>query len=215
MIHSTSDGRPSLTTTAERPAATTMGRRSRIARAITEVFAPWVLIIVLFLTVGWHTGHVRGLVWGLAGAVCASLAPMAVILVSVIRRRVSDHHLTTREHRKGPLLIALVLVIVGIAGLVAAGAPRDVIAVEAAMLAGLLVMIPITRVWKISFHSGVSAGAVAILTIVYGPWLLLALPAVVLIGWSRVHLTHHTPAQVIAGAPVGALAATAMFLLTR
>lgn len=97
----------------------------------------------------------------------------------------------------------------------AAGAPRDVIAVETAMPAGLLVMIPITRFWKIRFHSGVAAGSVAVLTIVQGPWFLLGLPVVAVVGWSRVRLAHHTPAQVIAGAPVGALAVAATFLLTR
>ncbi|MEV5704838.1 phosphatase PAP2 family protein [Actinoallomurus sp. NPDC052274] len=54
---------------------------------------------------------------------------------------------------------------------------------------------------------GKRAATVAILTIVYGPWLLLGLPVIALIGWSGVRLAHHTPAQVIAGTPVGALAA--------
>ncbi|MCO6009367.1 hypothetical protein NE236_30785 [Actinoallomurus purpureus] len=204
-----------MTVTADRPATTPTGRWTRAARIVTEAFAPWLLIIVLFLLVGLHADHLRGLAWAFAGAVCASLAPMAVIVTGVIRRRFSDHHLTAHEDRKVPLIIALVLVTAGIAALAAAGAPRDVVAVEAAMLAGLLVTIPITRVWKISFHTGVAAATTAILTVVYGPWLLLTLPVVVLIGWSRVRLAHHTPAQVIAGAPVGAVAATVAFLLVR
>lgn len=173
------------------------------------------LIVALCLAVGWHAGRWSGLAWGLAAAVCASLGPMSVVIIGVFRRRYSDHHLTTHEDRKVFLIIALVLVVAGTVVLAVAGAPRDVVAVEAAMLAGLLVTTPITRVWKISFHTGVATAALVILTIVYGPWLALALPILFLIGWSRVRLHHHTVAQVLAGAPVGALAATVAFLAVR
>ncbi|MFC7734128.1 hypothetical protein [Actinomadura keratinilytica] len=57
----------------------------------------------------------------------------------------------------------------GIAALAAAGAPRDVVAVEAAMLGDLVVAAPVTAVWKVSFHTGVAAAAAVISTIVYGP----------------------------------------------
>ena len=204
-----------MTVTADRPATAATGRTTRAARIVTEAFAPWVLIVVLFLSVGWHADRLPGLAWALAGATCASLAPKAVIVTGVLRRRYGDHHLTAREDRKVPLIIALVLVTAGIAGLAAAGAPREVVAVEAAMLAGLLVMMPITRVWKISFHTGVAAATAAILTMVYGAWSLFGIPVVTLIGWSRLRLAHHTSAQVIAGAPVGAVAATVAFLLVR
>lgn len=187
----------------------------RAARITTEVFAPSVLIVVLFLAVGWHASRWSGLTWGLAGATCASLGPMSVVVIGVIRRRYADHHLTTREDRKVFLTIALVLVVVGIGALAAAGAPRDVIAVEAAMLAGLLVTAPITLAWKISFHTGVAAATLVIVIIVYGPQLALMLPVLVLIGWSRVRLHHHTLGQVLAGAPVGAVAASLAFLAIR
>ncbi|GAA0366158.1 hypothetical protein NE235_02545 [Actinoallomurus spadix] len=50
-----------VTTTAGPSATSTERRGTWIARAVTEVFAPWVLIIVLFLAVGWHSAHVPGL----------------------------------------------------------------------------------------------------------------------------------------------------------
>jgi len=83
------------------------------------------------------------------------------------------------------------------------------------MLCALLTLIPITAFWKISFHTGVATATITLLTLTYGPALSLLHPLVALIGWSRVHLTHHTVAQVLTGAPTGALATILPFLLIR
>lgn len=199
----------------QRPTQVPVSWRTRLARLLTELFAPWVLIIALFLAVGWHADGAHGLAWDLLGAAFASLGPMLAIVGGVLLGRFTDHHLTVREHRVPILLLSVALVITGIAVLAAAGAPRDVVAVEAAMLGGLTITSPITAVWKVSFHTGVAAAAAVILTIVYGPPLALSIPLVAVIGWSRVQLRHHTTAQVIVGAPVGAIAATLAFLLAR
>ncbi|MCP2337286.1 hypothetical protein [Actinomadura rupiterrae] len=185
-----------------------------MARAVTEVFAPWLLITGLFLGVGAKYGA-TGLGWGLLGALFASLGPMGFIVGGVIAGRFSDHHLTTREHRIVPLVLSLLSVGLGIVTLQMGGAPSALVAVEVSMLGGLLVMGPITAIWKISFHTGVAAAAACILMAVHGLALAGLLLLVVLIGWSRVVLSHHSVAQVVAGAPVGVLAALPAFLLVR
>ncbi|SEG94079.1 hypothetical protein SAMN04489712_1435 [Thermomonospora echinospora] len=202
------------TTEADHRISVAAGRQARTARAVTELFAPWVLIISLFLAVGWSTGE-RGVAWGLLGAAFASMGPMTVIVAGVIVGRYTDHHLTTREQRVIPLVLSLIMVVTGIFVLHVLNAPADVLAVEAAMLGGLVVTAPITALWKVSFHTGVASAAVTILAIVYGPVLIALSPIVVLIGWSRVKLAHHTPLQVLLGAPIGTLAATVPFLLVR
>jgi hypothetical protein len=183
---------------------------------ITEVLAPSVLMVVLFLAVGFAAdGFPRGLLWGLAGAFFASIGPAAVIVIGVQRGRWSDRHLTVREHRRVPLIAAFALVVLGLVLLVVLHAPREIIATEAAMLAGLVVSTPITQVWKISFHTGVAAAVGLILTIALGPILLLTYPLLAAIGWARVQLRDHTVAQVLAAVPVGALSAGLTFLLVR
>jgi len=77
--------------------------------------------------------------------------------------------------------------------------------------ASIGVFAAVTVFWKMSFHTGVAAGTVAVLITVYGPWAWLAVPLVPLIGWSRVRLAAHTTAQVIAGALVGAAIAGTVF----
>jgi membrane-associated phospholipid phosphatase len=59
------------------------------------------------------------------------------------------------------------------------------------------------------------AGSVAILVLIFGAAFVCLAPLVVLVGWSRLELGHHTPRQVIAGAGLGALVATLEFSLLR
>ena len=187
------------------------------ARLITEILAPSVLMVVLFLVIGVALGggFPTGFWWGLTGAFFASIGPTAIIVGGVLRGRWSDHHLTVHQHRRVPLITAFALVIVGLVFLAALHAPRDVLATEAAMLAGLVVSTSITQVWKISFHVGVAAAVSAILTIALGPALMLTYPLLAAIGWARVHLRVHTVAQVLAAVPIGALSAGLTFILVR
>lgn len=188
---------------------------SRLARAVTEVFAPPVLITVMFLAVGWHDDGGHGLLWGLAGAGFASIGPSAVIIIGVLRGRFTDHHLALREQRAAPLTAAAVMVAVGIVVLAVTGAPPDLVAVEAVMLGGLVITVPVTLVWKVSLHTGVAASIAAVLTMVFGAAAIAAWAVVALVGWSRVRLGAHTPAQVVAAAPVGAAIAALIFGLVR
>ncbi|WP_433145277.1 hypothetical protein ACQPZ8_01805 [Actinomadura nitritigenes] len=184
-----------------------------VARLVTEIGAPWVLIIALFLAVGAHDAGWAGLGWGLAGAFFASLGPMALIARGTRSGDYSDHHLTERSHRTRPLLGAVGLVVAGLVLGKLTDAPDEVYAVMAAMLAGLAVTVPITLRWKISFHAGVAAALVGILTLVFGPAVSIGWLLVALIAWSRVRLGDHTIAQVLAGAIVAGAAATLVFWL--
>ena len=187
------------------------------ARLITELLAPSVLMVILFLVIGTALGggFPTGFWWGLAGAFFASIGPTAIIIGGVLRGHWSDHHLTVQEHRRVPLITASALVVVGVIFLAVLHAPRDIIAAEAAMLAGLVVSTSITQVWKISFHTGVAAAVGLILTIALGPVLILTYPLLAAIGWARVHLRDHTMAQVLTAVPIGALSAGLTFILAR
>jgi membrane-associated phospholipid phosphatase len=81
------------------------------------------------------------------------------------------------------------------------------VALVGAMLVGLLTSVLVTLGWKISIHTAVVAGAVAVLVVAFGPLLLVLAPLVGLIGWARSELGDHSPAQVVAGAGLGALVA--------
>lgn len=189
----------------------------RTARIASEVFAPAVLIAGLMLVVGWHAGDQPGVSrwWGLPGALFTVGIPMAYVVRGVRRGRYSSHHIPEREHRRTPLLFGIACVLVGLLALVLLGAPRDVLALLAAGGVGLVVFTVVTLWWKMSIHAGVAAGTAATLATLYGPLALLSLPLVLLACWSRVRLSAHTLAQVVAGALVGALIAGTVFPALR
>nr|MDQ3578418.1 hypothetical protein [Actinomycetota bacterium] len=183
-----------------------MTARGRFARAVTEVFSPAVVVVLLPLLVAWRaTEHDVGstLLWGLEVALFSSVLPMVFIIRGARQGKWDGHHVRDREHRFLPLMVGLASTAVGIAILLLFDAPRDVVALSVSMLATLFVCIAITRFWKISLHAAVAGGAVALIALLFGPWGLWLLVPLGLVCWSRVELTDHTRAQVVVGALIG------------
>ncbi|ACZ88866.1 hypothetical protein [Streptosporangium roseum] len=177
-----------------------------LARWVTGLFAPQVLVIALPPAVGLVADGWPGAGWGLvASALCGGI-PAGVILAGVRSGRLDSHHLVDRASRTKPLLVAVMAVLVTLVLLASLGAPRLLVATVTAMLAALALTVPITLRWKISFHAAVSAGTVVVLAQVLpaAPTLVAGMLIVATVCWARVRLRHHTPAQVAAGAVVGA-----------
>ncbi len=188
----------------------------RVARLITEITAPAVIVVILLPLVGWHAARgAAGLVWGLTATLFAAVIPMAYIMRGVRRGRITDHHVGVRQQRRVPLLVGLLSVLVGGAALAWFGAPRELMALFAAGGVGLLVSVLVSHWWKMSLHTAVASGAVVILALVFGPMLLVLLPLLTPVGWSRVKLADHTVAQVLGGACIGAVVAGTVFALLR
>jgi membrane-associated phospholipid phosphatase len=80
------------------------------------------------------------------------------------------------------------------------------------MILTVVVCLVITRWWKVSVHATVAGGAVAMVTFLYGPWLLTLALLVALVCWARVVVEDHTVAQVVAGAVLGPVVGGAVFL---
>ena len=190
--------------------------RRTVARAITEVLAPVVLIFVVLLVVAIHaTGDwLRGLWMGLLAAFFAGGLPYLVLITLVRRGRLADRHLSLRHERPAMMLFGLVSVSVGLWAMNALGAPGELLALVIAMVAGVAVALAISSFWKISIHTACVAGTVTVLAMLVHPVLALLAPLVVATAWARVALRDHTAAQVIAGAVVGAGVAAAVLVMT-
>lgn len=176
-----------------------------LARRVTDVMAPQVLVIAMPPVVGLIAHGWAGALWGLlASALCGGV-PATVIALGVRSGRLDSHHLVDRARRTGPLLAAVAAVVATLLLLVVLGAPTLLVATVTAMLAALAVTVPITLRWKISFHAAVTAGTVVVFAHVLPPvpTAVVGGALLALVCWARVRVTHHTPAQVIAGAVVG------------
>ncbi|WP_067508983.1 phosphoesterase PA-phosphatase [Actinoplanes sp. TFC3] len=189
--------------------------RLRVAQLVTDVLSPAVLVAGLLLAVAWHAVEdpMQALLLGLVAAAAGSFIPISYILRGVRRGRWTDRHVTVREHRKLPILVCLVSTLAGTVLLALLGAPRELVALIASMMASLVVAWPVTVIlrWKVSVHALVAAGAVGALGVVFGPALWLAFPLAVAVCWSRVVLRDHTVGQVVVGAAIGVVATCLLF----
>src|SRR5690349_19771402 len=110
----------------------------RAARGLTEVFAPPILAAALPIIIGARAGR-TGLVWGLVATLFSAVIPYGIVWYGVRRGRLSDRHIGVREQRTKPLALGLASVLIGLALLLAAGAPRELVALVVALFAGGLV----------------------------------------------------------------------------
>ncbi|MER7475938.1 hypothetical protein, partial [Micromonospora sp. NPDC000018] len=186
----------------------------RLARLVTEVLAPSVLVTVMPLVVAARaTGSPGGVLrWGGAALVFGAAVPVGVVLYGVRRGWLTDRHIGDHTQRLRPLALGLASVAVGIALLAALDAPRLLVALMVATLVNGAVVTAVNHWWKLSVHAATAAGSVAVLVLVFGPALHALWPLVVAVAWSRVRLRDHTVAQVVAGAAAGAPLTAATFL---
>lgn len=177
----------------------------RAATLISRVFTPTLLLAVLYPVVGALAVGWVGVAWSLVGIVFTVAIPAAIVDLGVRRGRYTDHHLSRREQRAVPLGLAATSVLVGVAVLVLAGAPRAIVALQVAVLVTVVVVTAVTLVWKVSLHVAVVGAAACVLTLLGGGWWALSWLAVPVVGWARLRLTAHTLAQVVVGCVLGAL----------
>jgi hypothetical protein len=174
---------------------------------------------LLLLLMIWHSARTtaEAVQWVLVGGVFAVLVPLGYVLRGVRRHRLTDRHVSVRQQRPIPLLIGIVSAGVGLTLLAKAGAPWELLAFLTAMIGLGIAALLITLAWKISVHVAVVAAAAAITTLVVGPGPFGAVGLaglVVVVGWARVEVDAHSPAQTFAGALLGA-ATGAVFALLR
>jgi membrane-associated phospholipid phosphatase len=195
---------------------TRSSRLAAIAKIVSEILAPWVVIILLALAMAFKATDFRPgatLLWAMVVIVFSAGIPMAVIVKGARAGRWDGHHVRNREGRTVPLLVCLGSTATGLLILIVGGGPRVMIATALAMFVVLVVCLAVTSRWKISMHTGVAGGGVAMLALLYSPLALLLLGVVAIIGWSRVVMRDHTLAQVLVGAVNGFIVSGAVYLL--
>jgi hypothetical protein len=186
----------------------------RLARLITEVLAPSVLVTGMTLV-----GVVRAsrsgrdlLVWGGTALLFCAVVPVAVLIHGVRRGTLSDRHIGDRTQRARPLLLGLTSVAAGLALLAALRAPAVLLAMIVVMFVLGAVCTVVNHWWKLSIHAACAAGSTTLLVLLFGPVLHLGWLLVAAVAWSRVEVRDHTWPQVVAGTLTGIPIAAGIFL---
>lgn len=171
-----------------------------LEKSVTEVFAPWVVLTAGSTALGVAVYSPK---WGVATGLGLGGLPQAAIAWRVRRKALSDHHVTRREDR--PVVIA------GIAASVTAlmiaqnryGAPPELRYMTRAALVSLGVAGAATLRVKVSFHTAVLAGVVAVFARELSPSWWTGMVLVPLVSWARVQISHHTPLETALGTAIG------------
>ena len=183
-------------------------RDDRAARLLSHLLSPAVVALAVFGSL--TTWHGWGQYWtcGLVGIGFYALVPGLTLALLKWRGGImGDVYDPPPKVRERILLAGAACYVVGFGSLTLSAAPPVMLWGGATFLGGALVVWLVDRRWKISIHaSGVSGGGIILLTTGGGElWPILA--AVPLVGWARLRLRAHTPAQVGAGMAMGAFLA--------
>jgi hypothetical protein len=152
----------------------------------------------------------HGLILGALLAVCAT-APATLYIARVLRRG----GLIARSERLAPLAIACLSVVAAAVLVRALGAHRDLQTVLLTMLLVLGLTLAATRLDRVSVHMAAITGGCVVLQLLFGTVGVALLPIVVLVGWSRLELGEHSRPQVVTGALLGAIGASAAYSLAN
>jgi membrane-associated phospholipid phosphatase len=186
--------------------------RARAARLLTDLVDPKNVITALCLLVGAHYGW-SGIGWGALAIIFCAVIPIVFIVLTGKEKTFADRHVPEQARRMIVIPVIVLSVLTCLTLMIVGRAPAPILSMVAAMLATVAVLWPITKYTKISFHTAVLSGALAMLGLLYGPWWTVSAVLIPLVAWSRSQLKDHTPAQTVAGALLGAIVAGPVFLL--
>ena len=173
--------------------------RGRAARLISHVFNAPVMAALAFVWLLLAENSSLFFTHVAVALLFGTLIPLLFLFYLSRAGRIPDIYASRRESRAVPFLGAIASYLVGAIALLATRAPRIVTALMLCYLVNSLIMMLITGRWKISVHASGITGPATVLIYSVGivalPVLLLVIP----VGWARVSLKAHSPAQVFAG----------------
>lgn len=184
------------------------------AHLISEAFAPAILVtaFVLLSVLGGAPSPHAG-VYAVIAVFFTTVLPLGGVLLLVRRGLVTDHHISDRRQRPPVLAGALVSIAAGLFLLLLVGAPWRVTGTVLCTVAGVVAVLVVNLWWKLSAHSAVAVFVVVGSMSLLGGWAAVLVPVPIAVGWARVRLRAHTPAQVAAGVVVGLLIGAGFHLL--
>ncbi len=187
--------------------------RRRLAILTSNILNPFLvsLIMVIIISLKTTTSFFEALKWS-SIALALSILPVLSVMVYLIRKeKLEGISIRVRKQRHRIYLLATICAVVSCVVLFRWGAPLMLVASFAAGLSAIVIFMCINFLWKISVHTAFVTSSVTLLIILFGPIGAVSTVLLPLIGWSRIELEHHSPAQVAIGALLAALIIVVVF----
>ena len=146
-----------------------------------------------------------GVAWGIIYGVTASLLPVLFIFYLLQSGRIGDLHMSNTGERNMPYIVGVSAAFIATAIIWLLDGPELLLCLALYNIVTLAALGLINTRWLISIHATSIAGAWLITAFVFGwIWLLVLLPLVIAVCWTRFFLKRHTVTQILAGVALGA-----------
>lgn len=181
--------------------------KKHLATLLSAVFHPLLVPSYLAGLVGLQPAQGGSRLW--AVVVFTFLLPTGAALLLLRLGRIDSLEMPRRQQRAWPLGLAALSFGTGAGWLYWQHAAPALVVGLAGMALAVLLTFLITLRWKISAHGVGMGGAAGLLLALQmqgrlgGGWVLAAVAVAAAVGWARLELRAHTPAQVWAGLALG------------
>jgi membrane-associated phospholipid phosphatase len=178
----------------------------QLAHVISLVLNPLtnpIIAFTLLVGAGYGLGSSSGILILFTAVFFASLVPIGYVLYLKRTRRIDSIDVDDRTKRLVPLAVGIASSLLGYYLLIRMGAPILASGLMFCFAVNTLLILVITRWWKISIHATGMGGPLVALSYQFG-WIIAPFYLLVLVvAVARVVLDKHTVAQVTSGALLG------------
>ena len=164
------------------------------------VFSFFVFIVIIFDNSIIHPGAIKILI---TCFLCSNLLPIITLFLLQKKGLISDLDASIKEERITPLLLGIGYAVLGFLLLHIQEANMLIKGLMFCTITNTIVILLITRYWKISIHAMGISGLLSVLWIHGIEYALIMFIILFLVAFSRVILKAHTVAQVTIGSILG------------
>lgn len=189
-------------------------RMTTLARGISILGHPFVMVAAMVSGAALHSRTPGQAARSIPIVMLITVVPVALLMIQQVRRGAWKDADASDPRDRPVLLIAGTLGVVALLAYLGLRQPQSFVIRGAAGTLGMLGACAIATRWlKVSLHLAFATLAVTMLLLLGSPigWILLALlPA---LAWSRLFLSRHSRAELVAGLLIGLAAGAAIYSL--
>ena len=186
-----------------------------MAELVSSMFNPLINPVIAFAVLLFYAPRsTLGIAWGTQmvyftiATFFSSVIIFAYIYYLKYKKVIHSTELIVREHRINPLTFGVISYAMGFFFLTLLDAPSIVRGLMFCYVTNTLVVLLITRRWKISIHTAAIANPLVAIVVHFGWMMAPILVLVPIVGMARVKLKRHDELQVVAGGLVGMVMTT-------